>query len=65
MDIGYLLSYSTRFLSNRALQLPPDAWMRVFIAHASITVIHVNPDGTVTLDKFGDSGHLPADMVTY
>lgn len=54
-----------RFLVLRALQFPPEAWMRVFIAHASITVLHINPDGTVNMNKFGDSGHFQTDMVTY
>ena len=37
--------------------------MRFFIAHASITVIHIHPDGSVALDKMGDCGHLPVNMV--
>ena len=49
---------------DRALQFPREAWMRVFIAHASISLLHINPDGTVTMTKFGDSGHLPPNLVT-
>ena len=59
----YILEYY--FSPSRALQFPRDAWMRVFIAHASITLLHINPDGTVNLNKFGDAGHFPPDMITY
>jgi len=49
----------------RALQLPKDAWMRVFIGHASITMLHLRADGTVTMTKFGDAGHMPFNKVTF
>lgn len=54
-----------RFFSLRALQLPKDAWMRVFIGHASITMLHIQASGTVTMSKFGDTGHFPTNKVTY
>jgi len=54
-----------RFFSLRALQLSKDAWMRVFIAHASITQLHIRADGTVAMSLFGDAGYMPHDKVTY
>jgi serine/threonine-protein phosphatase PGAM5 len=54
-----------RFFTLRALQLSRRAWMRVFIAHASITMLHIRPDGTVSLTKLGDAGHFPHHKVTY
>ena len=53
-----------RYLILRALQLPAAGWMRVFLPHGSISLLHINSDGTVTLTKFGDSGHFPPDHVT-
>ena len=58
-------TFNTCFDLFRVLQFPKEAWMRFFIAHASITVIHIHPDGSVALDKIGDCGHLPVHMVTY
>ena len=49
----------------RALQLSKDAWMRVSIGHASITMFLLLADGTVTMTKFGDTGHMPSNKVTY
>ena len=54
-----------RYFLLRALQFPENGWMRVFIAHASISLIHINPDGTVTVTKFGDSGHFTPEMITF
>ncbi|KAI0214670.1 Serine/threonine-protein phosphatase PGAM5, mitochondrial [Lamellibrachia satsuma] len=54
-----------RYFTLRALQFPPEAWMRIFIAHASITVIHLNPDGTVNMKHLGDAGHFPPEKVTF
>ncbi|ELU08430.1 hypothetical protein CAPTEDRAFT_229152 [Capitella teleta] len=53
-----------RFFVLRALQLPSHAWMRVFIAHASISLLHINSDGTVSMTRFGDSGHFPPEFVS-
>jgi serine/threonine-protein phosphatase PGAM5 len=34
-----------RYFVCRALQLPPDAWLRLGLANASITVLNVRPSG--------------------
>lgn len=49
----------------RALQLPPEAWLRISLAHASITKIVCRPNGTVTVKTLGGSEHMPPEMVTY
>jgi len=54
-----------RYFILRAMQFPASGWMRTFIAHASISMLHLNPDGTVSMTRFGDSGHFPPDLVTY
>lgn len=47
-----------------ALQIPPEAWLRISLNHASITWISIQPSGRVTLRQLGDSGHMPKDLVT-
>lgn len=54
-----------RYFVMRALQLPPEAWLRTAAYNASITIIEIYPSGRVSLKGFGDVGHLPADMITY
>ena len=54
-----------RYCALRALQLPPEAWLRLALANASITKVVMRADGGVSLHGLGDSGHLPPQMVTY
>ncbi|KAG5680872.1 hypothetical protein PVAND_010353 [Polypedilum vanderplanki] len=53
-----------RYFVCRALQLPPQAWLRLGIHHASITWIVVYPSGRVVLRFFGDCGYMPKSHVT-
>eukprot|EP01032_Pedospumella_encystans_P016121 gene16121-18405_t len=54
-----------RYFVMRALQLPPEAWLRMAVYNASITVIHIYPSGRVSLYSLGDVGHLPPSKITY
>ena len=49
----------------RALQLPPEAWLRISIANCGITRLTIRPNGMISLQSLGDSGHLPSDMITF
>lgn len=53
-----------RYLTMRALQLPPEAWLRVSLPHCSITSIVINGKGRVSVSSVGSFGHLPPEMVT-
>jgi len=53
-----------RYFVCRALQFPPEAWLRLSLNHASITWLSITPSGRVILRALGDSGHMPVDMVT-
>lgn len=53
-----------RYLTLRALQLPPEAWLRTSLPHCSITNLVINGEGHVKLSGMGSFGHLPPDMVT-
>ena len=69
-----------RYFACRALQLPPEAWLRISLKHASLTWLVVRPDGRVrprsppglsvptvlqvSCRGLGDSGHFPPEQLT-
>lgn len=54
-----------RYFVCRALQLPPEAWLRISLANASITKVTCRPSGTVSLKTLGSCEHMPKDVITY
>ena len=53
-----------RYFICRALQLPPEAWLRISLKHASITWLTIRPDGRVSVRGVGEAGHFPPKMLT-
>lgn len=53
-----------RYFAMRALQLPPEAWLRISLKNGSITTISITPTGKVALRTLGDAGHMPPDHLT-
>eukprot|EP00088_Acartia_fossae_P069274 TRINITY_DN899_c0_g1_i10.p1 TRINITY_DN899_c0_g1~~TRINITY_DN899_c0_g1_i10.p1 ORF type:complete len:268 (-),score=48.12 TRINITY_DN899_c0_g1_i10:61-864(-) len=53
-----------RYFLCRALQLPPEAWLRFSLRHASITWLVIRPDGEVNCRGIGESGHFPVDKLS-
>jgi len=53
-----------RYFLMRALQLPPEAWLRFSLRHASFTWIVIRPDGKVHCRGIGESGHFPVDKLS-
>jgi len=53
-----------RYFAMRALQLPPEAWLRISLKNGSITLISISPRGKVSLRALGDAGHMPPDCLT-
>jgi len=53
-----------RYFVCRALQFPPEAWLRLSLNHGSITWLSITPSGRVVLRALGDSGHMPVDSIT-
>lgn len=47
-----------RYFLMRALQLPPEAWLRFSLFNCSITHLMVQPNGYVTARLVGDTGHI-------
>lgn len=54
-----------RYFTLRALQLPPEAWLRFGGHNCSFSHLVIRPAGTVSLKCFGDSGHLELDEITF
>ena len=54
-----------RYFVCRALQLPPEAWLRFRGSNCGITEIIISDDGRVALEKFADVGHLPVNHHTF
>ncbi|KAK6641571.1 hypothetical protein RUM44_013286 [Polyplax serrata] len=63
-DIIVSHSNVIRYFVCRALQFPPDAWLRFTLHHCSITWIVITPSGRVIVRGLGDSGHIPSEAVT-
>jgi len=47
-----------RFFFCRALQLPPEAWLRMSTYNCSLTYLVIKPSGRVGCRMMGDVGHL-------
>ena len=44
---------------------PPESWLRTSLPHASLTHLVIKSNGEVSMRTLGDSGHLPAEMVSF
>ena len=53
-----------RYFACRALQLPPEAWLRISLAHGSVTLLAVRPSGHVSLLALSDTAAMPTELVT-
>jgi serine/threonine-protein phosphatase PGAM5 len=54
-----------RYLVMKALKVDPRAWLGMSVAHASLTVIQVLPDGSMKVIAVGDSGHIPSPLLSW
>ena len=54
-----------RYLVVKALEVDPRAWSGMTVAHASMTVIQVQPDGSMKVLAVGDSGHIPGPLLSW
>lgn len=58
------ITFGLNLIDFRALQFPPEAWLRMSLNHGSITWVSITPGGRVILRTLGDSGHMPVDFIT-
>jgi serine/threonine-protein phosphatase PGAM5 len=54
-----------RWFLCRALQLPPEAWLRFSTFNCSITYLVIRPEGLVVARSVGDTGHLNYDQISF
>ncbi|XP_020894586.1 serine/threonine-protein phosphatase PGAM5, mitochondrial isoform X2 [Exaiptasia diaphana] len=54
-----------RYFICRALQFPPEGWLRMSIGHCGITTMTIRPNGRISLRSMGDTGHLPPEKITF
>jgi serine/threonine-protein phosphatase PGAM5 len=54
-----------RYLVTKALGVDPRAWTGMNIAHASLTVVRIRPNGSATILSVGDVGHLPRNFQSW
>jgi len=53
-----------RYCVCRALQIPPEAWLRMGLSHGSITWVSIKPSGRVSLNSLGVIGHMPPKKIS-
>lgn len=56
------LSFYVR--ARRALQFPPEGWLRMSLNNGSITHLVIRPSGRVALRMLGDTGFMPPEKIT-
>ncbi|GFN84795.1 serine/threonine-protein phosphatase pgam5, mitochondrial [Plakobranchus ocellatus] len=54
-----------RYFVCRALQFPPEGWLRLSLAHGSITYVAIRPSGRVTVRALGDHGFMPVQKISF
>lgn len=54
-----------RYFLCRALQIPPEAWLRLCTFNCSLTYLTIRPTGSVSCRMLGDIGHLPYNKTTF
>jgi len=53
-----------RYFVCRAIQVNPQAWLRMSLRNGSLTWVTISPKGGVHIKSLGDAGHLPAELLT-
>jgi len=54
-----------RYFICRALQFPPEGWLRFSLAHSSISHVVIRPSGRITVRGVGDHGFMPPDQISF
>lgn len=54
-----------RYMTCRALQIPPEAWLRFSVFNCSITYLIIKPNGYVSARFIGDIGHMGYNDTTF
>jgi serine/threonine-protein phosphatase PGAM5 len=54
-----------RYLVTKALGVDTRSWLGMSIAHTSLTIIKVRPDGSLSVIAVGDIGHIPPNLQSW
>lgn len=54
-----------RYFVTKVLNVDTMSWLQMSITNCSLTMVRINPDGSMKLDTFSDYGHIPENMRTY
>lgn len=63
-EIGFCFLVKVSSSVLRALQFPPEGWLRMGLNNGSITWLTIRPSGRVALRTLGDAGFMPPDKLT-
>lgn len=64
VDVVVGHSNMIRYLTLRALQMPPEGWLRMTMQHGSVTSLKFHESGKVTLMCYGSMSHMPPLLTT-
>ena len=53
-----------RYLVMKALGVDPQGWLGLSVAHCSLTIIQVSPQGAFKVLAVGDAGHIPPSLLS-
>ena len=53
-----------RYFVTKVLNVETMSWLQMTIGNCSLTVVKINPDGTIKLISFNDMGHIPPNLQT-
>jgi serine/threonine-protein phosphatase PGAM5 len=51
-----------RWFVTKALGVDTHAWLGFSVAHCSLTIVQIKPNGTFKVFAVGDTGHMPANL---
>lgn len=54
-----------RYLVTKALGVDTRAWIGMSLAHASLTIVRIQPDGKARVLAVGDIGHVPPNLQSW
>jgi len=53
-----------RYFVCRALQFPPEGWLRMGLHNGSMTCMSIRPNGRVSIRQLGEVGYMPPDALS-
>lgn len=65
VDVAVAHSNMMRYHILRALQLPPEAWLRLCTPHCSLTILKFSENGKVSVTVYGSASHLPMEYFSH